>query len=228
MRTFTGRGMRLVLPDPVPLGFTWPELAAARVELLDLAERQGQALGELGALEEGRHVAEQRDDRARRVAARKGEKPPATTALKAHDEKLDLARRQAEALAGAIEDAEADALAVLAEHGERFAADAEAALTKSGRKVHRAIDALDAALAELGDVRALRPFLADPQRAYRPGEARPLPSLRRVNGDPYLVMDAVAALRALADALVEPPKADPPAALRVVPGRAGTGMSPAV
>lgn len=194
----TRRPQHLALPPASVAG--WKQLNEARAEY-DRLTAQWRAAGQRLEQLEGERVKAEHLDRRRAsgMARKKPEAPhPGWPERDAVDRQLAEARDRREALAGALVDAEADLEQLLADNGEAWQADAEAAAEQARQELAAAVESWAEARSAFRERQALVHWLrTGPRRSWR---ATPtgghLEALRGPNGQPVVAQVVVEALRA--------------------------------
>lgn len=194
--TRTGRRIDFTLPDPEALGLPWPELQKAIETHARLLRERQLTARRLDALEDDRRRAVEGDRKRLARAIRDGKPEPEPKATQKVEAEMAGARRRLDALGEAVEEAEAELVAVVDEFRERWAEDVAERIAKGRVRYAKAIEILDGARDDLMSHLAveywLRTFPENKGFRVPPGLLRDLVGR---NGDPYAGPAVIAALR---------------------------------
>jgi hypothetical protein len=184
-----------LLPPPA-LRERIPEIAKAAAEVENLRARATKARQDLIELEHARDRAVKADAQTSADAIRAKKSQPSPTTPKA-TAAIEKAKPSLAALQIAVADAEDDMRKAIQEHGD----DLQARLTEEADAQRVECQALAAKLAEKVDARqqtlALRGWLSEPERQYRPGAFSGMRASSlgpKPNGEEFHVGEIVAAL----------------------------------
>jgi hypothetical protein len=190
--------------------FDTPKLRRAAAEYGALGVRLRDARATVARLDDERRGAVARDRQALADALRSGKPDSGDQHVRAHDDRLDAARREAEALAVAVADARRELVALIDQHAERerdaIPGGVAQARADLGKLVEDVAAVHDRLAADLGFVAwATRAAHDGPDRGkYVPG-ARGVEALPGINGEPTPWPVVLDALRAIAN----PPEPTP-------------------
>lgn len=213
---------------PEPADVAWKPLAKAVATIGELQEQERDSRERLYALTQERERAAEADRDALGAALRAGDEDPGDVKTQDVEAAIAAETRRAEALTSEAARAVDELVAVMREHGERWAGEQERKVQKCRQAEQVALDAYVSARAERAQAQALHSFVAHfPSRYYV--TAPPVLGLSAAHGGPMDFSAIEAALREDAAGTAERPKSGPalgPASgpLQVREGRARAGV----
>ena len=204
--------------------FDTPKLRRGAAEYGALGARLRDAQATVARLDDERRGAVTRDRQALADALRSDKPDPGDQHVRAHDDRLEAARREAEALAVAVADARRELVALIDQHADRERDVAENRVAKTRADLGKLIEDLaavhDRLAADLGFLGWVTTATHDgPDRGKYVPRARGVEALPALNGDPTPWPVVLDALRAIAN----PPEPTP----RVSHGAPATTWRPA-
>ena len=190
--TSNGRRIDLRLPPT-----EWPEMQKAKENYERLKAEQRAAQQRLGSLRRKREQAVEADRIALAKALKEGADEPTEAKVDQIDKELLARNRRLEALERALDDAEADVLAVVDEHRDEWLEEVSATVDAAYEKYAEAVEAFAAVTDSVYSAWALWrwvKFFPDEEMSYRV-RAGHVAGLMTPSGDPYTTSQVLDALR---------------------------------
>lgn len=204
--TGSGRALQIELPQT-----GWDELEAVRTAFEELRKERRVTSTRLASLQSERERAVMKDRDALAQAIRKGKADPGGKAVEKVEKDIAACTRRLEALEVALEDTERDLIAVVDEHRDEWAGEAEDHLADARAEYAEAVESLARAYGRVSAAHALvrwARLFPEGETSFRVRGAQ-LESLKAPHGGPYLLDEVIAGLR-------DDAYADHPAVERVV------------